>query len=71
MKMANINGSRGLASVASAFYKIIKIIDRDIKVFGFSLAALASLHRFSGIFIFKASPSLYFAVYFSHEVPRG
>ena len=54
IKMSKINGPRRLASVASAFYKVIKIINKYIKVFGFPLAALVSLHRFNGIIKFKS-----------------
>ena len=56
MKMSKINGSRRLASVASTFYKIIKIINRYIKVFGFALATLVCLHRSFSLFIFKIQP---------------
>ena len=53
MKMSKINGPRGVASVASTFYKTIKIIDRYIKVFCFYLVVLASLYRFGEIINFK------------------
>ena len=53
MKMSKINGPRRLAIVASAFYKVIKIINRYIKVFGFPLATLVCLHRFNRIINFK------------------
>ena len=48
-----IKGLGRLASVASAFYKVVKIINRYIKVFGFALATLVCLHRFSEIINFK------------------
>jgi hypothetical protein len=45
--MSKINGPRRLASIASAFYKVIKIINRYIKVFGFALASLVYLTSLS------------------------
>lgn len=71
MEMSRINGSRGLASVASAFYKIIKIIDEYIKVFGFSLAALVSLYRFSEIFNIKAALPLFIQCYVATKSHEG
>jgi hypothetical protein len=56
MKMSKINGPRRLASAASNFYKIIKIINRYIKVLGFALATLVCLHSSFSLFIFKIQP---------------
>ena len=53
IKMSKINSPRRLAGVASTFYKIIKILNRHIKVFGFAMATLVCLHRFSEIINFK------------------
>ena len=53
MKMSKINGPGRLVSVASAFYKVVKIIKGYIKVFGFAMATLVCLHRFSEIINFK------------------
>ena len=55
IKMSKINSLRRLTGVASTFYKIIKIINRYIKVFGFPLATLASLYRSSEILNNKAT----------------
>jgi len=44
---SKINSFRESASVASTFYKIIKIINRYIKVFGFALASLVCLKPLS------------------------
>ncbi len=50
---SKINSFRRSANVARTFYKIIKIIIKYIKVFGFSLAPLVCLHRFSELINFK------------------
>ena len=50
-----IIGFGRLASVASTFYKIIKIISRYIKVFEFALASLACLHSSIELIISKSA----------------
>lgn len=66
-----IIGFGRLASVASTFYKIIKIISRYIKVFGFALAALASLYRSSEIFNIKAALLLFIRCYVATKSHEG
>ncbi len=52
MSGSKIYSFRRSASVARTFYKIIKIISKYIKVFGFALAPLVCLHRFSKLINF-------------------
>jgi hypothetical protein len=52
---SKINSLIRSASVARTFYKIIKIINKYIKVFGFALASLACLHSSIELIISKSA----------------
>ena len=64
------NGFKGLASVASTFFKINKN-RRYIKVFEFTLAPLVCLHRSSEILNIKTALPVFMQCYVATKSQKG